>query len=50
METSIIGRLSRKPGNKGREAQLSAILESIADGVFTIDRDWRITSFNRAAE
>lgn len=32
------------------ESQLSTILESIADGVFTIDRDWRITSFNRAAE
>jgi PAS domain S-box-containing protein len=27
-----------------------AILESISDGVFTVDRDWRITSFNRAAE
>ena len=26
------------------------ILDSIADGVFTIDREWRITSFNRAAE
>lgn len=26
------------------------ILESIADGVFTVDRNWRITSFNRAAE
>jgi len=26
------------------------ILNSIADGVFTVDRDWRITSFNRAAE
>jgi PAS domain S-box-containing protein len=26
------------------------ILESISDGVFTIDNDWRITSFNRAAE
>ena len=26
------------------------ILESISDGVFTIDRNWRITSFNRAAE
>lgn len=29
---------------------LNPILESIADGVFTIDLDWRITSFNRAAE
>lgn len=26
------------------------ILDSIADGVFTVDHDWRITSFNRAAE
>jgi len=26
------------------------ILDSIADGVFTVDRDWNITSFNRAAE
>jgi PAS domain S-box-containing protein len=26
------------------------ILDSIADGVFTVDPDWHITSFNRAAE
>jgi PAS domain S-box-containing protein len=26
------------------------ILDSIADGVFTVDPQWRITSFNRAAE
>lgn len=26
------------------------ILESISDGVFTVDREWRIMSFNRAAE
>ena len=26
------------------------ILNSISDGVFTVDHDWRITSFNRAAE
>ncbi len=26
------------------------ILDSIADGVFTVDHAWRITSFNRAAE
>ena len=26
------------------------ILESISDGVFTVDEHWRITSFNRAAE
>ncbi|NMA20459.1 MAG: sigma 54-interacting transcriptional regulator [Lentisphaerae bacterium] len=27
-----------------------AILDSLNEGVFTVDRDWRITSFNRAAE
>jgi len=27
-----------------------AILESISDGVFTVDLEWRIMSFNRAAE
>jgi PAS domain S-box-containing protein len=34
----------------GEEFQISTILESIADGVFTIDDQWRVTSFNRAAE
>jgi PAS domain S-box-containing protein len=29
---------------------LDTILNSVADGVFTVDKDWRITSFNRAAE
>jgi PAS domain S-box-containing protein len=28
----------------------SIILESIWDGVFTVDEGWRVTSFNRAAE
>jgi len=27
-----------------------AVLDSISDGVFTVDADWRITSFNRSAE
>ncbi len=31
-------------------APTEAILESISDGVFTVGLDWRITSFNRAAE
>ena len=26
------------------------ILESVSDGVFTVDKNWCITSFNRAAE
>ncbi len=28
----------------------NSILESISDGVFTVDLEWRLTSFNRAAE
>jgi PAS domain S-box-containing protein len=28
----------------------SQLLDSVPDGVFTVDADWRITSFNRAAE
>jgi PAS domain S-box-containing protein len=31
-------------------APTEAILESISDGVFTVDLNWRISSFNRAAE
>jgi PAS domain S-box-containing protein len=31
-------------------APTGAILESISDGVFTVDMNWRVTSFNRAAE
>ena len=33
-----------------KEEQTSVILDSVADGVFTIDMDWRVTSFNKAAE
>jgi PAS domain S-box-containing protein len=41
---------SRKHHDEPSSAQYRAILESISDGVFTVDREWRITSFNRAAE
>jgi sigma-54 dependent transcriptional regulator, acetoin dehydrogenase operon transcriptional activator AcoR len=30
--------------------QYRTILDSIADGVFTVDLEWRVTSFNKAAE
>jgi PAS domain S-box-containing protein len=39
-----------KRGDGGLGTPTGAILESISDGVFTVDLDWRITSFNRAAE
>jgi PAS domain S-box-containing protein len=40
----------KKKRNPNILAPTGAILESISDGVFTVDPDWRITSFNRAAE
>ncbi len=30
--------------------KIRAILDSVPDGIYTIDSDWRITSFNRVAE
>ncbi len=36
--------------SSGCEPIRDVILDSVADGVFTVDGDWRITSFNRAAE
>lgn len=38
--------MSESPEGQAKDV----ILDSIADGVFTVDKDWRITSFNRAAE
>lgn len=32
------------------DKRTAVILDSIADGVFTVDEDWRISFFNRAAE
>ncbi|RPI79314.1 MAG: PAS domain-containing protein [Desulfobacteraceae bacterium] len=40
-------RKTKKPEVK---TPTDAILESISDGVFTVDPQWRVTSFNRAAE
>ncbi len=39
-----------EPSEKQTADATSVILESIADGVFTVDEDWRITTFNGAAE
>jgi len=40
---------NRKKASKN-EIRYDSILESISDGVFTVDEHWRITSFNCAAE
>jgi len=45
------GTMSGRGARRGSpDDATAAILESISDGVFTVDRDWRITTFNRAAE
>lgn len=36
--------------NKLQNRKRDVILDSITEGVFTVDSNWRITSFNRAAE
>ncbi len=46
-------KIAKKPRiSRKRPAPFPAdtVLESISDGVFTVDREWHITSFNRAAE
>ncbi len=41
---------SKAKNAKQNSSVTDVILESISDGVFTVDPDWRISSFNRAAE
>lgn len=40
----------KHPDSREPEASTRSILESISDGVFTVDESWRIAYFNRAAE
>jgi PAS domain-containing protein len=37
-----------RPKETAHKARSNLIMESISDGVFTIDSEWRITSFSRA--
>lgn len=46
----MITRNRKKIATEEDIAGTAIILESISDGVFTVDGNWRITSFNRAAE
>jgi len=39
-----------KKKNNNSNQYINTILDSIADGVFTVDLDWKIISFNSAAE
>ncbi len=45
----VLGGVESFRDNTNR-LQTALILDSVADGVFTVDRDWRITSINHAAE
>ena len=47
---AMANRRDRSPGEHRDTGCEDVILDSIAEGVFTVDSDWRITSFNRAAE
>ena len=38
------------PGQQELRQREVTILDSVNEGVFTVDRDWRITAFNKAAE
>ncbi len=46
MEASYFNKNVKAPMNTFTDI----ILDSITDGVFTVDQEWRITSFNNAAE
>ena len=48
-KNKVIGGVETFRDNTNK-LQTALILDSIADGVFTVDRSWRITSFNHAAE
>ena len=42
--------MGAKKTTRNQSDKLETILDSISDGVFTVDDDWAITFFNRAAE
>jgi PAS domain S-box-containing protein len=55
-ERPVLSTHGPTPANRAKRVALDVaryrdpILDSINEGVFTIDLDWRVTSFNRAAE
>jgi PAS domain S-box-containing protein len=42
--------MPKQEKEQSNRRETEVILDSIADGVFTVDGDWNITSFNKAAE
>lgn len=50
LKTTTAQAMKKKKSGQPPDDVTEIILESISDGVFTVDHDWRIMSFNRAAE
>jgi PAS domain S-box-containing protein len=48
--SAFCNELKERAVNKEWEGREKTILNSINEGVFTVDLEWRITAFNRAAE
>ena len=44
------GRLPLQPEENRRDERFETVINSISDGVFAVDREWRISCFNAAAE
>ncbi|HEY0437012.1 MAG TPA: PAS domain-containing protein, partial [Phenylobacterium sp.] len=42
--------MTAPPDEPSYEARLEAVLESVSEGFYALDADWRYVVFNRAAE
>ena len=49
-KSALAGKKKDLVDTSSQGAFVRTILDSVADGVFTVDQDFQITSFNRAAE
>ena len=49
-KTALVGAPEADDASRGGEQRPSAILEGIGDAFWALDREWRLTYFNRAAE
>jgi PAS domain S-box-containing protein len=43
-------RKSSRSGNSDQDSLVESLLEGMGESFFAVDRDWRVTAFNRAAE
>ena len=50
MAPALDARKTSGASNTDQESLVEALLEGMGDGFFAVDRDWRLTAFNSAAE